>query len=257
MTNSRYIESGQTFSWLTALESGSSTSNIKFLCRCGREVVRQARIVKGSRPDVFQTCGCKGRLMPKRGDRFSRLTLLEDVSKTSRRVRFLCDCGDEKEIVANQVITGKVKSCGCLVRKHEKSWSPAWRVWVGMRNRCSASSGPSYRNYSSRGIAVCDEWEDFEVFYRDMGDPPPGQQLDRMDNSLGYFKENCRWIPRVDNMNNKRTNRYMTCFGETKSMADWARDPRCLVGYGTLNSRTQNGWTDDGAITTPPYGGKR
>lgn len=43
---------------------------------------------------------------------------------------------------------------------------------------------------------------------------------------------------------------FVTAFGETKSTAEWGRDPRCLVGRQTLRTRIQAGWDHETAITT-------
>jgi hypothetical protein len=51
------------------------------------------------------------------------------------------------------------------------------------------------RNYQSRGITVCPEWEkSFETFYRDVGEPPePRLTLERINNDRGYEPGNVRW----------------------------------------------------------------
>jgi hypothetical protein len=43
----------------------------------------------------------------------------------------------------------------------------------------------------------------------------------------------------------------MTAFGETKQMAEWLEDDRCLVGRDTLKNRVFRGWTDEDAISLP------
>ena len=42
----------------------------------------------------------------------------------------------------------------------------------------------------------------------------------------------------------------ITAFGETKSVSDWARDPRCVVGRSALSARLCAGWEPEQAITT-------
>ena len=60
------------------------------------------------------------------------------------------------------------------------------------------------KTYLQRGIGVCEKWMSFIGFYEDMGDRPAGYSLDRIDNYKGYLKENCRWIPLVDQPKNRR-----------------------------------------------------
>jgi hypothetical protein len=43
----------------------------------------------------------------------------------------------------------------------------------------------------------------------------------------------------------------VTAFGETKSMAEWSRDPRCLVPYQVIKNRLRRGWSPETTLTTP------
>jgi hypothetical protein len=73
-----------------------------------------------------------------------------------------------------------------------------------MINRCYRENTWAYKWYGARGITVSDEWRTFKGFYEDMGDPPPGMELDRIDNSKGYSKDNCRWTTHKINCQNRR-----------------------------------------------------
>lgn len=53
------------------------------------------------------------------GDRYGMLTVVARVQNGPRRqVRYLCacDCGNQLEVVAASLRTGKTRSCGCLRR---------------------------------------------------------------------------------------------------------------------------------------------
>lgn len=88
--------------------------------------------------------------------------------------------------------------------KHGKYYSGAYRSWIKMKDRCLNPNHPYSRYYLERGIGVCEKWMLFTGFYGEMGDRPDGYSLDRIDNDLGYFKENCRWIPLRDQPKNRR-----------------------------------------------------
>ena len=84
---------------------------------------------------------------------------------------------------------------------HGMTGTVVHKRWKSMRVRCT----PTYRHrhrYADRGIAVCREWDDFAVFYADMGDPPEDTQLDRIDNDGPYCKANCRWVDQKTNVRN-------------------------------------------------------
>ncbi len=77
-------------------------------------------------------------------------------------------------------------------------------VWENMRSRCQNPNNPSFRNYGGRGIYVCQDWQDFETFAKDMGPRPPGFTLDRIDNDGPYAPWNCRWTDWKSQCRNQR-----------------------------------------------------
>ncbi len=98
-------------------------------------------------------------------------------------------------------IKDKVVSKEKLLSKTTKS---SYEVWRNLKQRCLNPVREEYKHYGGRGIGVSKEWLDFENFFRGMGERPSGLQLDRIDNSKGYSKDNCRWVSPRDNSFNKR-----------------------------------------------------
>ena len=77
--------------------------------------------------------------------------------------------------------------------------SPTYCTWFSMKYRCKKDE-----RYSKRGITVCEEWNNFENFLKDMGERPEGMSLDRIENDKGYYKENCRWATPLEQSLNRR-----------------------------------------------------
>lgn len=139
---------------------------------------------------------------------------------------------------------------------HGLSKTPTYRKWLHMKMRCKAKGGKCFVNYVLRGIQVCDQWQTFEGFFKDMGESPTIEhQIDRIDNDKGYYPENCRWVTRYENQLNKRNTRWVTYNGETKIAKEWARI--LGMGYDTLLHRLNVGWSVEQAFTMRPRFGNR
>lgn len=89
------------------------------ICDCGNTVViRGGFLLKGQ---SYCSRQCKLWIetiaLDLTGKRFGRLIAIERVAFGEDRKaiwRFVCDCGSEKETLADYVVCGDVKSCGCL-----------------------------------------------------------------------------------------------------------------------------------------------
>lgn len=133
--------------------------------------------------------------------------------------------------------------------KHGKSHSQTYGVWSTMKARCQNPNVLAWKNYGGRGIAVCERWQDFANFFEDMGDPPPGMTLDRIDNDGDYSPENCRWTSRRTQSLNRRAARMVTVRGQTKTVSEWADEVG--LNFQTLWRRLDSGWDPEAAVMTP------
>jgi hypothetical protein len=210
-----------------------------------------------------------------KGDKVGNCTFIKDIEsivipkktpqgriRRRRQALFICSCGKEFTGLLDKVRVHKL-SCGCLHRnkmeklrikavRHGKYHHPLYSVWEGMIHRCE---DPLDENYYGRGIRVCDRWQDINNFIVDMYPSYiKGLEIDRIDNDGGYSPENCRWVTRRDNCNNRRNTIFITYLGEKKTLADWSILQN--IPSQTLLNRTKR-WGIEEAFSTPYPSNKR
>ena len=155
------------------------------------------------------------------GVKYNKLTAIKELGTNKSRHKmylFKCECGNDKVATAINVRANRVKSCGCLSKKHGKFGTKIYSVWTGMKSRCYYEKNENYINYGARGIKVCERWKNsFINFYEDMGDKPSAKhQLDRIDNDGDYDPSNCRWVTPSENCLNRRNKENKTGFKNIK-----------------------------------------
>lgn len=187
------------------------------------------------------------------GKRFGKLLALKIVGARREQALWLCqcDCGNAAEVPRGALLSGNTKSCGCGMggTGHRKSKTRAYRVWQNMIRRCSNPKDWAYRWYGGRGISVCERWRDFTKFLEDMGQPPDGLEIDRINNNGNYEPGNCRWATIQEQMNNRRNTIRIEFQGCVDTISGWAI--KLKMCRQTLRRRFENGWSVERALTTP------
>ncbi len=194
------------------------------------------------------------------GNRYGRLQVIKRVDGPGKNAWWLCqcDCGKEATVTGSRLVNGTTKSCGCLQQEvrstnnlsHGRTGTHLYRVWQNMITRCTNERVGSYKHYGARGISVCDEWRRFEIFANDMGPTyVPGLTLERIDVNGNYSKNNCTWASRIEQANNRRSNRYITYCGKLMTVAEVAHTVGMPVSI--LHHRLYDGWKLEDALSVP------
>lgn len=161
-----------------------------------------------------------------------------------------CKCGTQKHLPATDLVEGKINSCGCehaqriakAFTRHGMTKTRTYRIWGNMRTRCR-----THIDYVGRGIKVCERWMSFDNFLEDMGEAPDNMSIDRIDNSKGYEKSNCRWATQEEQMNNVRSNVLIEYNGVRQTKAQWAK--QLGIKQCTFSARIKYGWPMERIMT--------
>ncbi len=261
---------GKKYGKLTCIEYSHMEHGVgyffKFRCDCGNEVLCCLSKVRNG---YVNSCGClqkeKARQAVFRdltGQKFNHLTVIKYVGRKNKKTIWhcVCDCGNEKDVDSNSLISGNTKACGCHQydglekrRTHGKSKTRLYRIWSNMKSRCYYPNAKYFENYGGRGIRVCDEWiNDFVKFYEWAMENGYSDNLtiDRIDNDGNYSPTNCQWVTRSTQMNNVRNNRIIEYNGKEQTLAEWAVELE--MPYYILNGRINSlNWDINRAFETP------
>lgn len=193
------------------------------------------------------------------GKTFNRLTVINRAESrrqpSGKLVTYWnckCICGNITQVRGYDLKEERIKSCGCINKKHGLSNTRVYSAWHHMKQRCYSPNCKAYKDYGGRGIKICSEWlEDFRSFYNWAINSGYKEDLtiDRIDVNGNYEPSNCRWVDDFTQRRNKRNNQYITINGNKKVLNDWAK----IYGIkpNIVRNRIKLGWSIKEAITVP------
>jgi hypothetical protein len=132
--------------------------------------------------------------------------------------------------------------------------SKARNIYHAMMSRCYNPEGDphSFARYGGRGIGVCEEWrgnpDAYIAWYLD--NYIERHDVDRKNNDLGYSPQNCHFVSRGHNNNNRANTTLLSFEGRILGAAQWAKLPEAGKGVtaADIRRRKKSGWSDQEAI---------
>jgi len=180
------------------------------------------------------------------GKRFGRLMvikrngLLSNGKTNVKAWECLCDCGATVTVRGVCLRSGNTKSCGCYQDEvqikahttHGLSHDPLYKLWIGIKKRCSEKGSQKDKRFY-RNINVSTEWLEFEKFYEWAKSKwSKGLDIDRINTLKGYSSDNCRFVTRKQNTQNKKNCKFWHIEGKTfNSSGDAAKFFKCSQSH--------------------------
>ena len=181
------------------------------------------------------------------GKKNNYLTIIGITRLPNKRRAFICecDCGNITTVEPCQWEQGIVKSCGCYAEslkiEHTEELDRLRRIHNGMFQRCYNSNSKAYKHYGGRGIIICPEWHDREVFieWALSNGYENCLSIDRINVNGNYEPGNCRWATAKEQANNQRP--------RTKRLVVKKHKTTIIDGI----EKTNNEWCEIYGVTPP------
>lgn len=244
MTKHKEIPSGTKYNNLTIIERVNNTRKgntsvpaYRCLCFCGNESIVAARHLPNTK-----SCGClKTQRENLAGRTFHGIVVVSLCEWKSKYNTWNCICSCGQQVVrSSRYLKSKKATCPHKNKTNPKrinnlgNKTPEYTVWDSMIQRCLNPNDSAYGCYGKRGILPSERWLLFENFLEDMGNRPANTTLDRIDNTKGYFKGNCRWVSNSVQGYNQRRRRTNT---SGKTGVSWNKRNNKWESYITVKNK--------------------
>lgn len=204
------------------------------------------------------------------GKKYGRLTVIgfrEVKTSSGHYVGWDCKCDCGNTIYGKRpsaIKSGELRSCGCLKKEQEKynivgkqtkhgmTDTRLYSIWCSMKRRCYNTHDAAYPHYGGKGVKVCNEWLDFEVFYdwAIRNGYADNLTIERIDIDKDYCPENCTWITLAMQTHNKGDTRKVNLNGEVMPLKTACET--LGLPYKAVHLRiTRYGMTFEEAISRP------
>lgn len=195
-----------------------------------------------------------------------RLKILEwKIENKISLYRVQCECNIKKWVRRSNLVNGTTRSCGDGVcsgkvthglfyksgNNKNANRSDEYVVWDNLLRRANPKTKQSKRGFYSKKFmatpGVSASWISFQNFLKDMGKRPSKRHsIDRINNSKGYKKSNCRWATPKEQMRN--TSRNVWYFIDNKKILQKDLCDYYGMSIETLKRRLEKGLTAQQAM---------
>jgi hypothetical protein len=115
------------------------------------------------------------------GRRFGKWVVLKYAGEKVNHRLWLCrcDCGVQKNVYESNLIGKRSTKCGRCPRDKIAKWKiKIYKIWYRL----------------NRSGQLCKNWQNYEIFKKDVGDPPSNDvRLQRFNNNKPHSSENTYW----------------------------------------------------------------
>jgi hypothetical protein len=218
-----YDLTGKRFGKLTVISYNGQDKHHNFLWLCNCDCGNTAIVTTSSlTSENKKSCGClRWQTIDITGQKFGKLTAIKLLERDRIKRRTLwackCDCGKEVIVRSQSLRDGTIASCGCSRRL--KFGEAAFRG-VFRRTRTSARirgyefqlTETEAKEIMTKPCQYCGVPPSAEAKYERVFGTFIYNGIDRIDNSIGYIKENC--VPCCKHCNNGKGTKTVAEFHE-------------------------------------------